>query len=209
MPLPLYQRAQFVHGSIYHIFNRCVKGQLLFYSAENYRYFLDQLHKYMSDLMHIYCWSLLPNHFHLLSAVKEESECRFNEKEKRILEQDPALLTDLISMRFKNFFLSHSMAIKNENDINTNVFAQKFKHIRVDKDPYLAMLVYYIHFNPAKHGVTADWQNYRWSSYQKIINGDFSISDVSTVLEWFGGLENFIKYHQVQWSGFDCGFCDE
>lgn len=66
------------------------------------------------------------------------------------------LQNEIISRRFKNFFISYSLSLKNMYNIKTNVFAQKFKHILIEDESYFTKLVHYIHYHPAKHHVVKD-----------------------------------------------------
>ena len=59
--------------SFYHIFNRANSNHdVLFTSAENYRFFLIKFATYLSPYIKIYAYCLLPNHFHFLIQVKSE-----------------------------------------------------------------------------------------------------------------------------------------
>jgi putative transposase len=197
MPVPVKNKAPFNFGSFYHIYNRAVDGQLLFYSQANYGRFLRNYQAYFSDVMKLYSYALIPNHFHLLASIKEEQECKFSLKELKLLNKGQWQIDDVISNRFKNFSFSHSHTIKNQFGIKTNVFAQKFKHILIDRDEYFSKLISYIHLNPVKHRIVKDFKYYPWTSYQPLLALD-NVLDFGYVLDWFGGTENFIRYHQVQ-----------
>ena len=58
--------------SYYHIFNRGNNRENIFYSSENYRYFLKKYDHYLSDYLNTYCFCLLPNHFHFLVRIKSQ-----------------------------------------------------------------------------------------------------------------------------------------
>ena len=117
-------------------------------------------------------------------------------------------LNEIISRRFKNFFISYSHSLKNMYAIKTNVFAQKFKHILIEDESYFTKLVHYIHINPAKHHIVKDWKNYNWSSYKRVLSDVNSRLETRFLLDWFGGKDNFIKYHEMQHDLFDCQFID-
>lgn len=68
MRKPYY--AEFIEDGCYHIYNRCISGEKLFKSEENYRYFLQQWQKYLGDYMATYAYALIPNHFHFLAKCK-------------------------------------------------------------------------------------------------------------------------------------------
>ena len=92
--------------------------------------------------------------------------------------------------------------------IKTNVFAQKFKHILIENESYFTKLVHYIHINPAKHHIVKDWRNYDWSSYKRVLSDVNSRVETRFLMDWFGGKDNFIKYHELQHDLFDCQFID-
>jgi REP element-mobilizing transposase RayT len=59
-------------GCYYHIYNRGNNGDNIFYTPENYSYFLKRFDYYLSDYLEVYAYCLLPNHFHFLVRVKDE-----------------------------------------------------------------------------------------------------------------------------------------
>jgi hypothetical protein len=110
---------------------------------------------------------------------------------------------------FKNFCLSYSLAYKKQMDIKTNVFSQRFKHVLIDKDSSFTQVIFYIHLNPLHHNMKVDWQHYPWSSYQRILKKGVLPGAEHTpygkVLEWFGGPERYIWYHQQQQPLYEWG----
>lgn len=208
MPIPLENKAPFQFGSFYHIYNRSVDGQLLFYNNRSYNRFLDKYKEYLSDVLNLYAFTLIPNHFHLLASVKEEKDCRFTPKELKKMYNGHLEINDIIINRFKNFFISHSLYTKLEYAIKTNVFAQKFKHILIDRDVYFDTLISYIHLNPVKHKLTKDYPTYYWSSYNRLLASD-DLLQFDYVLDWFGGKDNFIRYHEYQFMDFEYQYWNE
>ena len=205
MPIPAKYKAPFQFGSFYHVYNRSVDGQLLFYFDSHYRRFLTKYQQYLSGVLDLYAYALIPNHFHLLCSVKEEKQCVFSLKEAKYLENGKASIQDIISNRFKNLFISHSLAVKNRISIDTNVFSQKFKHLLVDADEYFAALVSYIHLNPVKHKLSLDFQNYPWTSYQPILKENLLLN-TDYIYNWFGTKERFQQYHFDQAKEFQYRF---
>ena len=56
----------------YHLFSRAVGSEKLFLNDDNYLFFLQKLKQHTSGVCRIYCYTLLPNHFHLLVLINEE-----------------------------------------------------------------------------------------------------------------------------------------
>ena len=61
------------YGNYYHIYNRGINSCDLFRTTDNYEYFLNLYDKYISPIADTYAWVLMPNHFHFLIKVKENS----------------------------------------------------------------------------------------------------------------------------------------
>ena len=198
MPINTKYQAIFKHGCYYHLFNRSVSGINLFSNSGNYAFFLQKFSQYLSGIVQVYAWCLLPNHFHFLISVKEKDLCDFTAKEQEKLECGLMDINDIVIRRCKNFFLSYSHSYKRQQQINTNIFAQHFKRSEIDKDVYFSKVIQYIHLNPLHHKVALGWENYQWSSYTRIVANVASLLRTQDVLDWFGGLDGFIKYHRMQ-----------
>ena len=56
---------------IYHIYNQGNNRQKIFFNRENYLYFLKKVKQHILPYADILAWCLMPNHFHLLVAVRE------------------------------------------------------------------------------------------------------------------------------------------
>lgn len=61
-------------GKYYHIFNHAIGSENLFREKTNYEYFLTLYDKYISPIAYTHAWVLMPNHFHLLVELKQESD---------------------------------------------------------------------------------------------------------------------------------------
>lgn len=187
MPIHSKYRSQFVEGNYYHVYNRAVAGQQLFYGDDNYLFFLQKFHKYLAEYVDVYSWCLLPNHFHFFVRVKEN---------QLSAQKEELNIDNLLVKQFKNFFISYSMALKKQQSIKTNIFAQKFKRTEIDKDAYFSEVIRYIHLNPFTHNIDLDWENYRWSSYGRIIKNIKSDLKVAEIVDWFGSIDQFIDFHK-------------
>lgn len=208
MPINEVHKSRFVEKSFYHVYNRCVKSQSLFYTDENYKYFLKLFDRHLSGVLKVYSWCLIPNHFHFLVSNKLHTECSFLERELQLLQNKPNSYPSIVSSRWKNFFISYSLALRRQENIRTNIFAQKFKHIEVTTDAQFKNTIQYIHHNPAHHHIMKDFQNYRWSSYSRILNDHQSKLEKNYVLDLFGGKEQYIQSHLDYDTNFKCGFED-
>lgn len=168
----------FIQGSYYHVYNRAVNSGTLFYSDENYTYFLKLYKEKVSLQVNTLAYCLLKNHFHFLVEVPEVAV--------------PAN----ISKGFSRLFQSYSQAINKQEDRYGSLFCRPFKRKRVETNAYLSRVITYIHQNPQLHGVIDDFKEYRWSSYTSHISTKETLLDRARVLSWFGGVDHFTEFHQ-------------
>ena len=166
-------------GQFYPIYNRGNNHENLFYSHENYRYFLEKWQQYLTDYVDTYAYCLLPNHFHFLIQVKD------------IKDYSPTSL----SGKFRSLFANYAEKINKQEGRQGSLFQKNFRRKMVVTDRYLTELVYYIHANPQKHGFCSDFKTYRYSSYLKILEQTKTLLQKEYVLKWFGGRLEYLKCH--------------
>jgi REP element-mobilizing transposase RayT len=167
----------------YHIYNRGNDGEKLFYTEENYRYFMHKYHCLLAPFLDTYAYCLIPNHFHFLIKTRESEDDLFHLK---------------ISHQFRRLFQSYALSINKQEGRSGSLFRKYFRRIHVDNMLYLRRLVFYIHFNPQKHQVVQNFRYYPYSSYISFEKGNLdSFLDIGSVIAWFNDTEDFFNYHDV------------
>ena len=58
---------------IYHLYNKGNNGQQIFFSRDNYLFFLAKVRKYLYPYCDILAYCLMPNHFHFLIYANANS----------------------------------------------------------------------------------------------------------------------------------------
>jgi putative transposase len=61
----------FKPNAIYHIYNQGNNRQQIFFSEENYLFFIKKMRTYLLPYGDLLCYCLMPNHFHWLFYVRE------------------------------------------------------------------------------------------------------------------------------------------
>lgn len=190
-PIPL------IGGRFYHIYNRGNNGETLFRTAENYRYFLQLFAQHIEPVAATYAFCLLPNHFHFLNYVRTDEEQR-RWQEVQGCQLSESWQPSPPHRGFKNLFIAYTMAFNLRYERTGSLFEKPFHRILVDSDRYFTALVRYIHRNPQKHGLIADFRDWPWSSYGAFLSDRTTRIRRSDVLEWFGGREDFAASHQTE-----------
>lgn len=168
--IPLYK------NKLYHFYNRGNGNEKIFFKEENYFYFLRQYEKYLSEVIDTFAYCLLPNHFHSMGRIKIDD-------------------SKMVSECFRKFFISYSMSINIQENRRGNLFQRGFKRKRIENEKYFYAAVYYIHANPVHHGLIKDLTQYKFSSYNILCGNNETNLCRTDVMEWFGGKNNFMKYH--------------
>ena len=197
-------------GSTYHLFNHANGRENLFLEPKNYDFFLGRLSLHVLPVAHIYAYCLMPNHFHLLLKIRDEQELTtyFLQKEvsaesvsdflqqtavKQINEE---VLIKKISKSFSNLFNSYTQAFNKMYDRRGSLFIPNMKRDEVTNDGSFCKVVHYIHANPVHHQFVKAIDKWPHSSYRILLSKAVTKLDREYVLNIFGGLDWFIKYHQ-------------
>ena len=123
-----YRKENFDVDEFYHINNRGNNKEPIFFEHENHDFFLRTFFKYFPlDVAEIYAFYLVPNHYHFLVRLLQDTD---------------------ISTRMKYFGISYAKAINNRYERTGHLFGGRFKIKHVNANEYLLHLSRYIHLIP-------------------------------------------------------------
>ena len=140
----------FSDHSFYHVFNRGINKQKIFFNEDNYEYFLDKIETHIAPHCDILSYCLMPNHFHLLISTIENS--------------------DKLSKGLQIALFSYTRAINAQENRTGSLFSQntKRKLIQVrDNGLYLKSVFNYIHENPVNAGLCTEPEDWKHSSFNE------------------------------------------
>lgn len=161
--------------TFYHIFNRGINGEKIFYSSEDYSRFLSDYETKLSDYVDTFSYCLIPNHFHFL--IRTGDDCK------------------AISNQFKLFFSNHSMKINESQNRYGSLLTKPYKRNPVVDERYLQRMFFYIHNNPLHHCICDDPLFYQWSSYETLMSNKNTFLKREEALSYFGGKSGFRNFH--------------
>lgn len=168
-------------GRYYHIYNRGNNKEHIFKTREDYYFFLGRYSHYLDRYLKTYAYCLMPNHFHFLVYVEEESG------------EDGSN----VSNQFRKLFISHARRINYRDKRSGCLLTRNFRRVKIDNHHQLKAVVKYIHYNPVKHGVSRNIIKYPYSSFGVFLNMQHQWIDKKEVLEWFDGYEQFLMEHHL------------
>jgi REP element-mobilizing transposase RayT len=208
-----------LYDTYYHIYNRGVNRENIFFEERNYEYFLKLYDKHITPVADTFGYSLLRNHFHLVVRVKAEEEISENRETLRVSSANgqhggqslrvSETLRDLhgkplgskyVSDQFSNFFNAYAKGINKAYNRSGSLFQHPFGRVPITTDRQFWNVISYIHQNPQKHGFVDDFRDWKYSSYGIILDGKPTLLKRKSVLDWFGGKEEYLRLHS-DWVG--------
>lgn len=205
------------YDSYYHIYNRGNNRENIFIQERNYYYFMNLYARYINSVAETYAYCLLRNHFHLLVRIKSEEEIiksggktlMFSNKNlvasrqsiqtnKDAVRSYKPLGSDYPSQAFSHFFNAYAKSINNAYGRTGSLFQNPFGRVAITNERQFWNVIAYIHQNPQRHKFVDDFREWKWSSYDVIISDIPTNLSRKTVLEWFGGKQEYYDLHQ-QW----------
>ena len=171
-------------GYYYHIYNRGNNKEKLFLEHADYLHFMELFRKYVYEISNVYCFCLLPNHFHFLLRLREKDEIFSYD-----LRNKPSYQV------LSNFFNAYSKYFNNKYFRSGSLFQERYRRKKVDNEIYLKCLIHYIHTNPVHHELTDDYKLYKYSTYQTLISNKPTLLEREFVIDLFEDIENYIYTH--------------
>ncbi len=171
------------NGAWYHIMNRGLARNPIFFTDEHRQMFIDlliEIHDRYQAEIHAYC--LMGNHYHLFIRTPLGNISRIMRH-----------LDGVYTQRF-------NIKVKRDGPI----FRGRYKAILVDAGEYLLQLSRYIHLNPVKANMVVFAEDYKWSSYSLYLNGsEPNWLYTAETLRYFGESDQRIKYKLYTEEGVD------
>lgn len=145
----------------YHVYNR--SNELLFYTCENYIFFLKKLRANLSTYCTILAYCLMPNHFHLLVKITSEGSKLSLHKAKETMQYFPFAIGSTLS--------SYTQAINKQQNRKGGLFAHRTRAKMLNDmgDDYLLRCFLYIHQNPLQACLVDKLEDWEFSSYPDYI----------------------------------------
>jgi len=137
-------------GAIYHITQRAPGKELVFIEDNDYLKFLSVLKMTVKKFkLDLFCFSLLPNHLHLLLRLHEKN----------------------LPKAMQYLYQTYAFYYNKKYNRKGHVFCGSYRASLCNDDNYLLTASLYIHLNPYKAGLCSNLDDYKWSSLFLYIKG--------------------------------------
>ena len=161
----------------------------------------------MNEVVEVYAYCLMPNHFHFLIKVKSkvalETFVKVSNFDKGNHSSGLHSSSNIVSKQMGKFISSYSQSFNKVNHRHGALLESPFKRIRVDTEEYLRNLIIYIHLNPTD--IKMKYETYKFSSYLAFLSSSKTNIKREEVLTIFENTDNF-KYCHTYPPKFDFKF---
>ena len=192
------QKDYFIYGGYYHIYNVVVTGETLFKKDKDYLDFLERYAKYFEAYFDTYAYCLIPNHFHFLIRVKDESAIDLTAENtiaaKKVLEGVESInyfLEHQLSRMLSGISLKYNLSNKRVGPL----FKQGTKRVELRTESRIVYQLCYTHHNPIHHGLVKKYEAWKYSSYRAYHSRKESKIEVDFMFEFLGGRDIFNELH--------------
>lgn len=150
---------RFEPGELYHVYNRGNNRQLIFWSRENYLFFLKRFRQHVHPNTDLLAYCLMPNHFHFLIRANERT-CQTLSRQGLELTQFAEGLRHLLS--------GYTQAINRQQQRTGSLFTQNthVKQLTRGSTRYPEVCFHYIHQNPIRAGLVGEAVEWEFSSFR-------------------------------------------
>ena len=181
--------------TLYHVFNRGQDRRNIFSDDQHYQTFFELYARHIHPVANTYAYCLLPTHFHLMVRIKSEVE---------LVKSVPGIetlggttLMSIPTQAFSNFFSAYSRALHNQPGKTANLFQHLYGSIPIPDDRQYLNVVLFIHQNPQRHRLCADFRKWKYSSYKELLSDQETFLDREKVMGWFGKPETYEAVHSI------------
>jgi len=148
----------FQSGEYYHLYNRGVNRERIFFEPENYLFFLRRLREHLVPVLEVVAYCLMPTHYHLLVQVKQTPQTSE-------VSETSEVCSAPISAAMMRLAVSYTKAVNKRYGRVGPLFQGAFQARHLERDEYLVHLSRYIHLNPWATGYVGHVEEWEYSSY--------------------------------------------
>ena len=200
----------FEQNALYHIYNR--SNETIFYSDDNYLFFLYKVQKLIAPSCNILAWVLMPNHFHFLIEATDISCVKVNESHRPDIQ--------LLSKNIGTVLSSYTQAINKQEKRRGSLFAHKTKakmlnemyyptggssRLMGNRPDYATTCFLYIHQNPVIAGLVTKLENWEFSSFRdyaglrngKLVNTEIAKQYIELDFDNFANQSDFLLDDEI------------
>lgn len=188
------RKIYFEVGHYYHLFNRGNNRGRIFFDENDYAFFLRRVSRYLSPVVDVVAYCLMPTHYHILIRVRPvERSTPEDGGQGEGLQKSEA--HESVSGAVQRLTISYTRCInKNYRRVGA-LFQGHYRFKLIDDRGYLQYLSRYIHRNPVEAGLVSRCADWPWSSYLEYVQlREGTLPHPAVIMEEFTSSEAYGRF---------------
>ena len=145
-------------GEHYHFYGRGNNRERIFCERDNYLFFLRRVGEYLSAVLDIVAYCLMPTHYHLLVGVGQTSDV-----------SEASEVSAGVSGAMQRLGISYTKAMNKRYHRTGALFQGGYHRKHIGENEYLVHLSRYIHLNPVIEGLVERPEDWEFSSHRDYV----------------------------------------
>ena len=155
-------------NEIHHVYNRGVEKRTIFYTEQDYNYFLGKILFYrIITGVKLLCYVIIPNHHHF---TLKEPTLRVVDPQGRYKTNVNFFKGSAISKFMGLLANSYTKYFNCKYNHSGRIFQGPFQYKLVNDDAYLKKIISYINLNPLKHKIVKDIKDWPYTSHHEYVD---------------------------------------
>jgi len=179
-------------GKFYHLYKTSSHQGPIFYSPNNYAFFLRRIQLLLSPMVDVLSYCLLPDSFHVVLYAKEVIVV----KEEYV--DHPEDIGHFISETWRKLFATYTVTIQKQEALPLEeiILDQNFYRFELESDDLVRQAICCVHQVPQYSGLVDTFGDFAYSSYAALSAGSRGLADRELVYTLFGDRTGFNDAHQ-------------
>lgn len=188
----VYLTKPIIGGKFYHLFKTTSHKGPIFYSPNNYAFFIRRIQLLLGPMVDVLSYCLLPNSFHVVLYAKEVILV----KEEYV--DHPEDIGHFISETWRKLFATYTVTIQKQEalPIEEIVLDQNFYRFELESDDMIRQAICCVHQFPQYSGLVDLYTQFEYSSFPALSGGVRGLADRELVYTLFGDRTGFNDAHQ-------------
>jgi len=182
------KRYDFQENSYYHVYNRGFLKQPIFIEEKDYERFCEYVIKEQKNYnwIKLISYSFLPNHFHfIIHNIKTGLD-----------------ISDFMRKIQVSYTMYFKLRYKETGLVQRGPFFEwRFKAKLIKDEDYLLKCIAYVNYNPLKHKIIKDIDNYKYTSLHQLIGSSKPVTSLKLELTQVN--TDFLQFKDIELEDFE------
>ena len=177
---------KYIKSNFIHVVTKGIKREFIFYKEKYKNEYISLLNKYLNEVkeLEMLAYCIMDNHAHILTYITDINK---------------------LSEFMKKLNTAYAIYYNEKEEREGYVFANRYYTQAIKDEIHVLACIKYIHENPVKAGLVSNPKEYKYSSYEKMKNGEINIEVIKSI---FKDVIDVLNYEVIDFSSDEYEFIE-